>query len=40
LCMTQALTEQVEDVAFRDSLIDTFAQMASHMINTDEAPHH
>ena len=40
LCMTQALTEQVEDEAFRDSLIDTFAQMASHMINTDEAPPH
>lgn len=39
LCMTQALNEQVEDVAFRDSLIDTFAQMASHMINTNDAPH-
>ena len=35
LCMTQALTEQVDDVAFRDNLINTFAQMANHMINTD-----
>ena len=35
LCMTQALTEQVADTAFRASLIDTFAQMASHMVNTE-----
>ena len=35
LCMTQALTEQVDDSAFRASLIETFAQMATHMINTD-----
>lgn len=35
LCMTQALTEQVADVAFRDNLINTFAQMANHLINTD-----
>ncbi len=34
LCMTQALTEQVTDVAFRGRLIDTFAQMANHMVNT------
>ena len=34
LCMTQALTEQVADVAFRDGLIDTFAQMVNHMVNT------
>jgi hemoglobin len=40
LCMTQALNEQVDDPTFRASLIDTFSQMASHMINTDEAPHH
>ncbi len=40
LCMTQALNEQVDDPAFRTTLIDTFAQMASHMINTDEAPSH
>jgi hemoglobin len=40
LCMTQALTEQVDDPAFRASLLDTFAQMATHMINTnDAAPH-
>jgi hemoglobin len=35
LCMTQALTEQVADAAFRDTLIYTFAQMANHLINTD-----
>jgi hemoglobin len=34
LCMTQALNEQVADVAFRSRLIDTFAQMADHMVNT------
>lgn len=33
LCMTQALTEQVADEAFRTKLIDTFAQMADHMVN-------
>ena len=35
LCMQQALTEQVSDVAFQARLIDTFAQMANHMVNTD-----
>ena len=35
LCMKQALTEQVSDVAFRARLIETFAQMADHMVNTD-----
>ncbi|WP_114973624.1 group II truncated hemoglobin [Rhodoferax ferrireducens] len=35
LCMTQALTEQVADPRFRDRLIETFAQMANHLINTD-----
>ena len=35
LCMTQALTEQVTDERLRDSLIQTFAQMADHMINTE-----
>ena len=35
LCMTQALTEQVRDVAFRAQLIQTFAQMANHLVNTD-----
>ena len=35
LCMTQALTEQVSDLAFRTRLIDTFAQMADHMINAE-----
>ncbi|MFZ2220690.1 MAG: group II truncated hemoglobin [Rhodoferax sp.] len=34
LCMTQALTEQVADVAFRDRLIETFAHMANHLVNT------
>ena len=35
LCMTQALTEQVTDQVLRARLIDTFSQMASHLINTD-----
>jgi hemoglobin len=35
LCMTQALTEQVTDIALRDQLIHTFAQMSNHLINTD-----
>jgi len=35
LCMTLALTEQVADVDFRNRLVDTFAQMANHMVNTD-----
>ncbi|NMM14343.1 MAG: group II truncated hemoglobin [Rhodoferax sp.] len=35
LCMTQALTEQVADVAFRARLIETFSQMANHLVNTD-----
>ena len=35
LCMTQALTEQVSDAQFLARLIDTFAQMANHMVNTD-----
>ena len=37
LCMTQALTEQVADAAFRDTLITSFAQMANHLINTDDS---
>jgi hemoglobin len=36
LCMTQALTEQVTDMEFRTRLIGTFAQMADHMINTQD----
>ena len=35
LCMTQALSEQVADAALRERLIQTFAQMADHMVNTD-----
>ena len=35
LCMTQALTEQVVDVKFRNSLIVKFSEMANHLINTD-----
>lgn len=35
LCMAQALTEQVADSQFRDQLIQVFAQMADHMVNTD-----
>jgi hemoglobin len=34
LCMTQALTEQVQDLTFRTRLVETFSQMADHMINT------
>jgi hemoglobin len=37
LCMTQALTEQVADTVFRDTLITTFAQMANHLINADDS---
>jgi hemoglobin len=35
LCMTQALTEQVADGVFRANLIDTFSQMATHLLNSD-----
>jgi hemoglobin len=35
LCMAQALNEQVSDAAFCDQLIQTFAQMADHLINTN-----
>lgn len=35
LCMTQALTEQVPDEAFRARLIETFSQMADHLLNTN-----
>ena len=38
LCMTQAITEQVADVGFREWLVGTFSQMADHMINTNVAP--
>ena len=34
LCMTQALTEQVADVTFRNHLIKTFSQIADHMVNS------
>ena len=34
LCMTTALTEQVVDQALRNNLIQTFTQMADHMVNT------
>ena len=37
LCMTQALTEQVADQAFRAHLVETFSQMATHMLNTDHS---
>lgn len=36
LCITQALTEQVENTQLRDQLIHTFAQMADHLLNTDD----
>ncbi|MEI8170705.1 MAG: group II truncated hemoglobin [Rhodoferax sp.] len=35
LCMRQALSEQVSDAAFLAHLIETFSQMANHMVNTD-----
>lgn len=35
LCMTQALTEQVEDQMLRASLVETFSQMANHLVNTN-----
>ncbi len=37
LCMTQALTEQVADAAFRALLIQTFDQMATHLLNTSHS---
>jgi hemoglobin len=36
LCMRQALTEQVTDEVLRTRLVETFSQMASHLLNTDE----
>ncbi|MEZ5706959.1 MAG: group II truncated hemoglobin [Burkholderiaceae bacterium] len=36
LCMTLALHEQVVDEALRDGLIQAFAQMADHMVNTGD----
>ena len=35
LCMAQALNEQVIDATFRANLIETFAQMANHLLNTE-----
>ena len=36
LCMRQALTEQVTDEVLRTRLVETFSQMASHLLNTPE----
>jgi hemoglobin len=36
-CMTQAITEQGFEADFQTWLLDTFAQMADHMINTDSS---
>jgi hemoglobin len=36
LCMRTALTEQVDDENLRERLIQTFAHMADHMVNTDD----
>ena len=36
LCMRTALTEQVADETLRTWLLNTFTQMADHMINTEE----
>jgi hemoglobin len=35
LCMRQALTEQVADEVLRTRLVETFSQMASHLLNTN-----
>jgi hemoglobin len=37
LCMTLALSEQVADAALREGLIQTFAAMAAHLVNTGGA---
>ena len=34
LCMTEALREQVADIALREALVQTFAAMADHLVNT------
>ena len=34
LCMTQALTEQVNDEGFRQALLTQFSELASHIINS------
>ena len=34
LCMTQALTDQVNDEGFRQALLTQFSELASHMINS------
>lgn len=39
LCMTQALTEQVANTELCERLIQTFAQMADHMVNTGAGAH-
>jgi len=39
LCMTKALGEQIADVAFRGLLINTFSQMANHLINSEDNKH-
>ena len=36
LCMAQALKEQVQDTDFRARLVETFSQMADHMINAHD----
>lgn len=36
LCMTTALSEQVSDESLRERLMQKFAQMADHIVNTDE----
>jgi hemoglobin len=35
MCMTQSLTENVPDVALRESLHVAFAGLAEHMVNTN-----
>ena len=37
LCMTQAISEQVTDLDFRQWLLGTFSQMADHLLNAGDA---
>ena len=37
LCMTQAISEQVPDLVFRQWLLETFGQMADHLLNAGDA---
>ena len=34
LCMRQAVTEQVTDISLKEHLLNSFQQLADHMVNT------